>query len=133
MTNRLTQEDLDSFKIQPQLQEPESNKPASGVHFYTIFGKHKFIDEDGYPVSEENDPFLCAMRRDDNLYIKYDQHGQIFDPKNFKKTDPVERNNIPLFKLKRVSKEKFAAYMSFLKTGEIVYLTLARKIVDNVI
>lgn len=81
---------------------------------------------------DETSHWMSAMKQGSKYYIKYDSFGELFDPKNFTAGDPTIRNGLPLFNIRRVSKEKFDTYLSFLKTGDRAYLTLARRIMDNV-
>ena len=102
--------------------------------FYTIFGKHDFLDDDGYPcVTEENELAFAKKNvfNDNESYFIKKHNGLCLDPVDshedkFKK-GMMRMSDEKMFRFYKVSIKEFKHYLIFLKTKNSVYLRNAQR------
>tara|TARA_R110000824_G_scaffold397573_1_gene600590 strand:- start:332 stop:733 length:402 start_codon:yes stop_codon:yes gene_type:complete len=131
---------MSKFKIHKDRAEKTTvgETADESTSLYTIFGKHDWIDEDGFPRMdiEDFDPgYLHAKTVEDNnrtkFYIKRGRHGKPFDPMGIytEGTEHKQKRHAgkPEWELKIVNEKAFNFYINFLRTKNGAWLRNAER------
>ena len=126
---------MSNFKI--NADRPDNNESLQHTEsddiLYTIFGKHDWIDKEGFPRlhSDGFDPVYLHAKSSsdetrDRYYIKIGRHGKVFNPIGLY-SEGTERKQLrhagrPEWELKKVPKKAFDFYINFLRTKNIAWL-----------
>jgi hypothetical protein len=104
-------------------------------HFFTIFGEHDFIDEDGYPKTSEKSKHIYAKKMKQNgktnFFVKASKQGKLYNPigmfseGNHKRINKLTGSNE--YNFKRVNLRIFELYISFLKSRNLAWLNNAER------
>ena len=126
---------MSNFKINADRSDDNESlqNTESDDVLYTIFGKHDWIDKEGFPRlhSDGFDPAYVHAKSspDENrnrYYIKIGRHGKAFNPIGLY-SEGTERKQLrhagrPEWELTKVPKTAFAFYINFLRTKNIAWL-----------
>lgn len=105
-------------------------------YFYTVIGKHDFIDFDNRPRSNaESSEILAKKTITDNgnyrYYLKVGQHGKLFNPIGLFSEGNNKKFNSKFGKkewnFKEVNQEIFNMYINFLTTKNTAWLNNAER------
>lgn len=102
--------------------------------YYTIFGSHDSVDDDGNPLCADKKDALAYIKKinqDDQYYIKVGTYGKIFNPiglysegRQNKFLSKVGKNE---YSFTRVNSKVFGMYVNFLRTKNTAWLNNAER------
>ena len=118
------------FQINPSKIDPVSDR-----NYYTVLGKHDFLDENNNPrtKNEKNAYAYSKINNDSDIqyFVKVGLYGKIFNPiglysegKANKFLSKVGKNE---FSFTRVNQKVFDMYLNFLKSKNIAWLNNAER------
>lgn len=125
----------DNCIFTPNQQKENEAVSSSSANFYTILGDHDFIDANGFPRVNNDNPKVVAKSIQKNniskFYIKVGTYGKIFNPmgmfsegKNQKFIAKIGKKE---FEFKEVNQKIFDLYTKFLSTKNIAWLNNAER------
>ena len=114
--------------IEEEIQEQQT-------FFYTIFGKHEWIDEEGFPRlhNENSDAYAKSVTGNTRtrFFVKRGRHGKLYNPigiysegtanKQLRHTGRLE------WEFKESTQKVFNFYIRFLKTKNSAWLNNAER------
>jgi hypothetical protein len=119
----------DMFRIKKNI-EPDN----VDYQYYTVFGSHTDLDDQGNPLCDEKDQSLAYIKNNNDskqYYIKIGTYGKIFNPiglysegKQNKFLSKVGKNE---YSFTKVNSKVFDMYLNFLRTKNIAWLTNAER------
>lgn len=119
----------DIFKI-----KKESTDPQYQYTYYTLFGQHDKLDDDGNPVSNEEKSgyaYVKSSNNTDSYFIKIGLYGKVFNPiglysegKQNKFLSKIGKNE---YNFTKVNKKVFDMYVNFLRTKNLAWLNNAER------
>jgi len=118
------------FQINPSKIDPVSDR-----NYYTVLGKHDFLDENNNPrtKNEKNAYAYSKINNDSDIqyFVKVGLYGKIFNPiglysegKANKFLSKVGKNE---FSFTRVNQKVFDMYVNFLRTKNVAWLNNAER------
>lgn len=116
-------------------QSNKENKSEKIYEFYTIIGKHKFLDKDKNPrlENENDDTFAKKIMVDNNIkyYIKIGTYGKIYNPIGLFSEGTankfISKIGKKAWQFKEVNFKIFNMYINFLKTKNTAWLNNAER------
>ncbi len=134
---RLSQKELDAAvattKVDPS-QETKNLKYKPDIVYYTIWGKHSEVDEDGNPViDKESKAYAKQVRRGSkyDYYVKVGNSGHLFDPLGLYATREESKLAMTRGKsevrLIKTNKQVFDYYIAYLRTKNKSWLSHASR------
>ena len=114
---------------------PSKIDPVSDGNYYTVLGKHDFLDENNNPrtKNEKNAYAYSKINNDSDIqyFVKVGLYGKIFNPiglysegKANKFLSKVGKNE---FSFTRVNQKVFDMYVNFLRTKNVAWLNNAER------
>jgi hypothetical protein len=113
---------------------PSKDKNVSEYDYYTVLGKHEYLDSEKNPRVEEQKRSLAYTKQsgtDKQYYIKVGLYGRIYNPiglysegrsnKFLSKVGKAEYN------FTRVNQKVFNMYVNFLRTKNVAWLNNAER------
>jgi hypothetical protein len=118
------------FQINPSKIDPVSDR-----NYYTVLGKHDFLDENNNPrTKNEKNAYAYSKINNDSdtqYFVKVGLYGKIFNPiglysegKANKFLSKVGKNE---FSFTRVNQKVFDMYVNFLRTKNVAWLNNAER------
>lgn len=104
--------------------------------YYTIFGQHDLLDDDGNPLSKDEKRGYAYVRTNtgnntQNYFIKIGLYGKIFNPmglysegKENKFLSKIGKNE---YNFTKVNKKVFDMYLNFLRTKNLAWINNAER------
>lgn len=113
----------------------KSTKPEKIYEFYTMIGKHKFLDQDKNPrlENENEDTFAKKITINNNIkyYIKTGTYGKIYNPIGLFSEGTankfLSKVGKKAWQFKEVNVKVFDMYVNFLKSKNTAWLTNAER------
>lgn len=119
-----TKKDVDPFDKSKKMVPTEES-------YYTIFGKHDFIDEEGYPRGNYDSKTILAKlvveRGQETYYIALGQDGYLANPLKETITKSIKARFGIKDEFTKCSQKMFKNYIQFLKTKNEAWYTQARR------
>lgn len=114
---------------------PQKNLETKEIEFYTLVGKHKFIDEDKNPrLTKDGDNVFAKKIITNNIkkyYIKVGTYGKVYNPIGLFSEGTANkflaRAGKKAWEFKEVNSKVFDMYIKFLKTKNIAWLNNAER------
>lgn len=111
-------------------KKPENKK--SSVAFYTIYGEHDFIDEQGNPrIKSDSNPGLLARKIGNQFYIRVGLYGKIFNPIGMysegQQNKFLTKVGKEAYSFSKVNQKVFDMYLNFLRTKNLAWLHNAER------
>lgn len=114
---------------------PEKTDEDKMVTYYTLIGKHKFIDNDKNPRLETDTDNVFAKKITNNsscrYYIKVGTYGKIYNPIGLFSEGTANkflaRAGKKAWEFKEVNSKVFDMYIKFLKTKNMAWLNNAER------
>lgn len=105
------------------------------TEFFTLVGKHEFIDESKNPRTSSENTDVCAKKivgnKSTRFYIKTGLYGKIYDPIGLFSEGTgakfLARAGKKAWDFKQVNSKVFDMYLSFLRTKNKAWLTNAER------
>jgi len=105
------------------------------TEFFTLVGKHEFIDDKKNPRSSSESADVCAKKiignKSTRFYIKTGLYGKIYDPIGLFSEGTgakfLARAGKKAWEFKQVNSKVFDMYLSFLRTKNKAWLTNAER------
>tara|TARA_R110000824_G_scaffold273457_1_gene461944 strand:+ start:169 stop:561 length:393 start_codon:yes stop_codon:yes gene_type:complete len=118
--------------VQKSVQEEISSQETA---FYTMFGKHEWLDEEGFPRahSESLDTHAKSIvdENKSKFFVKRGRYGKLFNPIGIfsegTSGKQLRHAGRPEWQFKEASKETFDFYIRFLKTKNSAWLHNAER------
>ena len=119
------------FKI-----KDNKNEDKFSYVYYTIFGKHDDLDQDGNPITNDQKRGFAYKRINDldqtpQYFLKIGLYGRIFNPmglysegKENKFLSKIGKNE---YNFTKVNQKVFDMYLNFLRTKNIAWLNNAER------
>jgi hypothetical protein len=112
-----------------------NDKPVTDTEYFTIIGKHEYIDNNKNPRVSKETPEVCAKKivgeEKTKFYIKTGLYGKVYDPIGLFSEGTgakfLARSGKKAWNFKQVSSRVFDMYLSFLKTKNKAWLTNAER------
>jgi hypothetical protein len=112
-----------------------TTQPLISYELYTFLGDHDYIDDDGFPRTDNDTGKVIAKVRhgisNTKYFIKVGSHGQIFNPIGMysegKQTKFLSKIGKLEFAFREVNKNIFDMYLNFTKTKNIAWLNNAQR------
>lgn len=102
--------------------------------YYTVFGSHEFIDDEGNPIAKEKNKCLAYTRHgsnNDHYYLKIGTYGKIFNPIGLysegRQNKFLSKIGKEEYSFTRVNKKVFDMYLNFLRTKNMAWLNNAER------
>jgi hypothetical protein len=104
--------------------------------YYTIYGKHDKLDENEYPIIEQDKPDLkyaklVSANNKQEYFVKLDDTGNLYDPLNTGYSVPHRKhkllNSDKDWQFTKVPKTCFEYYINFLKSMRKTWLSQAER------
>lgn len=116
-------------------QKPGKEKVSDVVNeYYTIFGKHDSLNDNGNPVISPHSEEVLAKATvgDKKIYwVKVGSHGRIFNPIGMysegKQNKFTSRSGKNEYEFRKVNKRVFDMYVNFLRTKNLAWLNNAER------
>jgi len=116
-------------------QKPTNEKVSDAVNeYYTIFGKHDRLDDNGNPVvSPHSEEVLAKAIVGDKKtrWLKVGSHGRIFNPIGMysegQQNKFTSRSGKNEYEFRKVNKRVFDMYVNFLRTKNLAWLNNAER------
>lgn len=120
---------IDQFHIK------ESNNAEKESKYYTIFGKHDYLDDDQNPrLDKESQQAFAKVIINNNksrFFIKTGTYGKIYNPIGLYSENThskfLNRAGKPAWNFKEVNSRVFGMYVSFLRTKNLAWLNNAER------
>jgi hypothetical protein len=119
------------FKINKSKIEDSA---SSEYKYYTIFGSHSSLDENGNPVIENKKNSFAYSRLlagEQTFYLKIGMYGKIFNPMGLysegKQNKFLSKIGREEYTFKKVSQKVFDLYLNFLRTKNTAWLNNAER------
>ena len=119
------------FKI-----KKDKNQETFSYVYYTAFGKHDDLDNDGNPITSDENRGFAYKRTNDldktiNYFLKIGLYGRIFNPiglysegKENKFLSKIGKNE---YNFTKVNQKVFDMYLNFLRTKNVAWLNNAER------
>lgn len=128
---------MENYIFSPRTEKSTTIQSKQEFKYFTLYGNHDFIDDDGNPRSEkkENKNILAKTEPSNNnqqyYYLKVGAHGRIFNPiglysegKQEKFLSKIGKNE---FEFRKVNQKVFDLYLNFLRTKNLAWLNNAER------
>lgn len=123
------------FSIHHKKDVHQDNANQKDTQYYTIIGKHDFIDEDKNPRCDKETADVCAKKitnqSSTKFYIKTGTYGKIYNPIGMFSEGTgakfLARAGKKAWNFKQVNSKVFDMYISFLKTKNSAWLNNAER------
>lgn len=104
---------------------------TNSIEYYTLLGRHEFVDESENPRSSKETSEVCAKKICTNsstkYYIKTGLYGKVYDPIGLFSEGTgakfLARAGKKAWEFKQVNEKAFNMYLSFLRTKNKAWLT----------
>lgn len=125
----------EDFSIKHKKDDTSNESDNSSTEYYTIIGKHQFIDENKNPRCNTETSEVCAKKvttqSSTKFYIKTGVYGKIYNPIGMfsegTATKFLARAGKKAWNYKQVNSKVFDMYISFLKTKNKAWLNNAER------
>lgn len=122
---------MTDFSIQHSSNETEDKS----MEFYTLIGKHEYIDSNRNPRSSSETSDVCAKKvigeQSTKFFIKTGLYGKVYDPIGLYSEGTgakfLARAGKKAWEFKQVNSKVFDMYLSFLRTKNKAWLTNAER------
>jgi hypothetical protein len=113
----------------------EEEMQEQNTLLYTIFGKHDWLDEEGFPrlQSESSDAYakLIAGGKKNKFFVKRGSHGRLYNPIGLY-TEGTANSQLrhagkPAWEFREATEKTFNFYIQFLKTKNSAWLSNAER------
>lgn len=123
--------DNNLFKIKDR-----ANFDTYSYTYYTLFGQHESLDQDGNPLTTDAKKGYAYARTNntnntDNYFLKVGLYGKVFNPiglysegKENKFLSKIGKNE---YNFTKVNKKIFDMYINFLRTKNLAWLNNAER------
>lgn len=123
---------IENFFLQ---QNNENEDSEVTKEFFTIIGKHQFLDSHKNPRLNSETSDVCAKKVTTNkstkFFIKVGLYGKIYDPIGLFSEGTsakfLAKTGKKAWEFKQVNSKVFGMYLSFLKTKNKAWLTNAER------
>lgn len=123
------------FSIQHKKDNEPMDQLESDTEYYTIIGKHEFIDKEKNPRCNSETSEVCAKKvttqSTTKFYIKTGVYGKIYNPIGMFSEGTaakfLARAGKKAWNYKQVNSKVFDMYLSFLKTKNKAWLSNAER------
>ena len=129
---------MNMFRIH---KERDVQKPADEelreqkTFFYTIFGKHDWLDDEGFPRVNEEAPDAYAKSISGNFetkfFVKRGRYGKLYNPIGLYSEGTANKQlrhaGKPEWEFKKETEKVFNFYINFLKTKNSAWLNNAER------
>lgn len=113
-------------------QEEDTDKITE---FFTLIGKHEYVDENHNPRASKETKEVCAKKvigeKTTKFYIKTGLYGKIYDPIGLFSEGTgskiLTRSGKKAWEFKQVNSKVFDMYISFLRTKNKAWLNNAER------
>jgi len=119
----------DMFKVDKSKTPEEYN-----YTYYTIFGSHEDLDNDGNPLIQDKKKCLAYIRHgneDEHFYLKVGTYGKIFNPIGLysegRQNKFLSKIGKEEYSFTRVNSKVFSMYLNFLRTKNMAWLNNAER------
>ena len=125
----------DDFSINNKKGDISNESADSNIEYYTMIGKHQFIDENKNPRCNTETSEVCAKKvtnqSSTKFYIKAGVYGKIYNPIGMFSEGTaakfLARAGKKAWDYKQVNFKVFDMYVSFLKTKNKAWLNNAER------
>ena len=119
-------------KVQRSVEQEISDQKTA---FYTMFGKHDWVDEEGFPRmdSESVDTYAKSIidENKNKFFVKRGRYGKLFNPIGIYSEGTAGKQmrhaGRPEWQFKEASQKTFDFYIRFLKTRNSAWLHNAER------
>lgn len=128
---------MENYIFSPRTETSTKIQSKQESKYFTLYGSHDFIDDDGNPRSQnkDNKNILAKTEPSNNnqqyYYLKVGAHGRIFNPiglysegKQEKFLSKIGKNE---FEFRKVNQKVFDLYVNFLRTKNLAWLNNAER------
>lgn len=123
------------FSIHHKKNDESIDSTEANTEYYTIVGKHEFIDENKNPRRSSETAEVCAKKistqSSTKFYIKTGVYGKVYDPIGMFSEGTaakfLARTGKKAWNYKQVNSKVFDMYLSFLKTKNKAWLSNAER------
>jgi hypothetical protein len=124
-----------TFLHQPKQEVSNDDNLSEDTHvYYTIFGKHKLIDNEGNPILNKETADVFAKKIIGNTtkyFIKIGLYGRIYNPigaySEGRHTKFLTKTGKKEYDFKQVPQKVFDMYINFLRSKNIAWLNNAER------
>ena len=129
---------MNMFRIHKErdVQKPaEEELQEQEAFFYTIFGKHDWLDDEGFPRINEETPDAYAKSISGNsetkFFVKRGRYGKLYNPIGLYSEGTANKQlrhaGKPEWEFKKETEKVFNFYINFLKTKNSAWLNNAER------
>lgn len=123
---------MDNYIFSPNVDTIDKNYKSAQDMYYTLYGDHEYIDEEGNPrTNDDKNNKILARNSNGKFYIKIGAHGRIFNPigmysegRHQKFLSKIGKNE---FDFAKVNQKVFDLYLNFLRTKNTAWLSNAER------
>ena len=116
-------------------KSPEEEIQEKETFLYTVFGKHDWLDDDGFPRldSEGTDTYAKAIAGNERIkfFVKRGRHGRLYNPIGLYSEGTANKQlrhaGKPEWEFKETTERTFDFYINFLKTKNSAWLSNAER------
>lgn len=128
---------MEDYIFSPRTETTTKVQSIQEPKYFTLYGNHTFIDDDGNPRSDQKDnknilaKTEFSQNNQQHYYLKVGAHGRIFNPiglysegKQEKFLSKIGKNE---FEFRKVNQKVFDLYLNFLRTKNLAWLNNAER------
>ena len=130
---------MNMFRIHKErdVQKPaEEELQEQQAFFYTIFGKHDWLDDEGFPRLdvEGADTYAKSMTGNERtkFFVKRGRHGRLYNPIGLYSEGTANKQlrhaGKPEWEFREATEKTFNFYIKFLKTKNSAWLSNAERV-----
>jgi hypothetical protein len=131
---RISRKELEKATITQTKKDQKVISYKPDLVYYTLFGKHYAVDEEGNPLSKTDKGAYAKQQRQGNSYsyfVKTGNSGHLLNPSSGLYSDEENKFNSAkgqmYFKFQKVTKTAFDYYLNFLRTRNPAWLRHAER------